>query len=345
MQFCPDIREILERADRGQAPSRHECEMLLAVSSDSLEAALVRTTADQVSRRRFDHAGYISGQIGAEVAPCSANCAFCAFAADFTTVTAHELTDAEILERAKAFVMGGDLHTLYIMTMHRFEFDRLVNVVAQLRSVCPAFTEIVVNIGDFDTVQARELKAAGVGAAYHVCRLREGVDTNLDPEKRRQTLGIIRDAGLRLHTCCEPIGPEHTVAELVEQIFIGIEYECYTHAAMRRVPIPGSPLYHYGQISELRLAQVVAVVALATLEVAGMGGIGVHEPNVLALTSGANSICAETGPNPRDTAAETSGHRGRSVEDCRQLLREAGFNTVNGADGSLVDIMLEKTET
>ncbi len=52
------------------------------------------------------------------------------------------------------------------MTMHTFDFERL-----------PQGTRIVGNIGDFDLAQARELNAAGVNGAYHVCCVREGVDT------------------------------------------------------------------------------------------------------------------------------------------------------------------------
>ena len=71
---------------------------------------------------------------------------------------------------------------------------------------------------------------------------------------------MIRDAGLDFYYCCEPVGPEHTPEELVEQMFLGIQYGCFQHAAMRRVFVPGIPLSSRGQITELRLGQVVAVV-------------------------------------------------------------------------------------
>lgn len=341
MKITSEIAAILDQAQAGDAPSRAQCERLLGLPANSAEAAMTRAIADQVSRRRFDGTGYLAGQVGLEVAPCPANCGFCAFGSNFTQFKPHQLSNEEITQRVADFVAGGDLHTLYLMTMHQFKSDRLLDVLSRTRRMCPPTTEIVVNIGDFDLSQARQMKAAGADGAYHVCRLGEGVDTRLDPIRRKQTLATIRDAGLRLHTCCEPIGPEHTPAQLVEQMFSGIEHGCYSHAAMRRVPVPGSPLFGRGQISELRLAQVVAVVALATLEVEGMAGIGVHEPNVLALVSGATSICAETGANPRDTAADTSGHRGRSVEDCRQLLREAEFDAIVGADGSRISLTTE----
>ena len=131
-----------------------------------------------------------------------------------------------------------------------------------------------------------------------------------------------------LYYCCEPVGPEHSAEELVEQMFTGIEEGCFQHAAMRRVAVPGTPLSRHGQITERRLAQVVAVVALATLTCPQTRNIAVHEPNLLGLAAGANVVYAESGANPRDTASDTAANRGLSVTDCREMLTEAGFGAV-----------------
>jgi len=142
-----------------------------------------------------------------------------------------------------------------------------------------------------------------------------------------------REAGLELHTCCEPIGPEHSAQEIVDQIFLGIELGCSRHAAMRRVAVPGTPLADRGQISQRRLAQAVAVVCLANIENRDLCDIGVHEPNVLGLCSGANSVCAESGANPRDTELQTEQNRGITVWDCCSILREAGYTHLRLGDG------------
>jgi biotin synthase len=219
------------------------------------------------------------------------------------------------------------------MTMHTFDFERLVRIVRMVRERIPRGTQIVVNIGDFGQDQARDLKAAGVNGAYHVCRLREGSDTSLPPEQRKATIRCIKDAGLDWYYCCEPIGPEHTPQELADQIFVGLEYGCFQHAAMRRVYIPSAPLAGRGQISELRLAQATAVVALATLACSETKSIAVHEPNLLGLTGGANTVYAETGANPRDTEKDTTGHRGRDIKDCKRMLYEAGFGDLLTSPG------------
>ncbi len=296
--------------------------------------------ADTVSRRRFGNQAMLLGQIGVETAPCPGNCQFCVFGEAHTTFEKSCLSPQEIVHRATAFGRSGDLYAIFLMTMHEFSLDDLLAVIAQIQATLSTQTQIVVNIGDFDRGQARQLKEAGVAGAYHVCRLREGVDTNLDPAARKKTFQVIRDAGLDLYYCCEPIGPEHTPEELVEQMFLGIDYGCFQHAAMRRVYVPTLPIKNRGQITELRLAQVVAVVALATLGCRETENIAVHEPNLLGLIAGANVVYAETGANPRDTTADTALNRGLDMAAVRRMLYEAGFSSLKRGDGSSVDLDL-----
>jgi biotin synthase len=333
MKFDRTILTILERAQNGIAPSKEECRTLLDCASTSPEAALIRSVADTVNRQRFGNEAIILGQIGIEIDKCSGKCKFCSFNEDHTDFKPKTMSVDEILTAAKLFTQSGDLYALFLMTMHTFEFERLLDVVSRLRAIMPENPQLVVNIGDFDRTQADELRKAGVNGAYHVCRLREGKDTALDPEQRKRTIRIIKDAGLDWYYCCEPIGPEHSSDELVEQLFLGVEYGCFQHAAMRRVYIPNSPLAERGQITELRLAQITAVVTLASLGCPDTKNIAVHEPNLIGLTSGANVVYAETGANPRDTEEDTTGHRGRDIQACKTMLYEAGFDYLLIAPG------------
>jgi len=244
----------------------------------------------------------------------------------------------EVVARAREFTASGELSILFLMTMHMFDFDSLLNIVRAVRDAVSQGTQLVVNVGDFDLAQGREMKAAGVDGAYHILRLGEGVDTALDPVVRMATIESIRNAGLDWHYCCEPVGPEHTAEEIADQLHLGVEHGCYLHAAMRRVQLPGLPLNERGQASELRVAQITAVVALATLAIENMHGIAVHEPSLPALISGANAIWAESGSNPRDTEADTANCRGRDIADCRRMLQDAGFSSLLHADGSVQSI-------
>lgn len=341
MKTNQKVERILDQALQGKPPSKEDCAFLLSFSETSLEASLLRATADIMSRQRFGNDAILLGQIGLEISACPANCQFCSFGEEHTTFQPSMMTVSEILSSANNFTASGELYALFLMTMHTFDFNRLLEVVHAVRTSILKATQIVVNIGDFDRSQALELKDAGVSGAYHVCRLGEGADTALDPNQRRQTIRNIKDCGLDWYYCCEPIGPEHSPAELAEQIYLGVEYGCFQHAAMRRVYIPSAPLAVRGQISELRLAQVVASVTLAMSACPETRSIAVHEPNLIGLVSGANTVYAETGANPRDTEKETSSNRGRDISDCKKMLYEAGFSYLRTSPSnqkSLVDV-------
>lgn len=211
------------------------------------------------------------------------------------------------------------------MVLHNTSFERTLSVISKVRERIPASTQIMINMGDFSLSQAEELKMAGADGSYHVWRLGEGTDTIFTKEQRFATIENIKKSGLDLYYCCEPIGPEHTPEQMAEQILKGVEYECFQHGAMRRVFVPHSSLAHLGVISELRLAQITGVVTMAAIHSPAITSIGVHEPNKLGITSGANAIYAETGSNPRDTKSETTGSHGLTIEACKQMYRECGF--------------------
>ena len=332
------VRPILQRALQGLAPSREECTALLALPEHSSEARELMAVADQVTRKRFENTAVLFGQIGIETAPCPGACDFCSFSSKLQSVERHRLPIEAIVEKARAFTASGDLFALFLMTMHDWDLDALEPIVQAVRAGIPSHTALVVNVGDFGLVRAKRLRELGVSGAYHARRLREGLDTALRPEARVRTYDAICEAGLDLYTCVEPIGPEHGAEELVEQMWLGVERESFQHAAMRRVSFQGSPLAARGMITNLRLAQVTAVVALASLGSRRTTNIAVHEPNLLGLVSGANAIYAETGANPRDLTSETSQGRGFDVARAKQMLYEAGFSALGRADGSRVPL-------
>lgn len=332
---------ILERALHGESPDKDGCRYLLGFDETGIETSLIRSVADEVMRRKSDNSAMILGQIGVDVSECTGGCKFCTFGEGHTKFAPKRLTDEELHSKINDFCDKDDLYGLFLMTMHDYDIDVLLNSVAISKSLIHPSTQIWANVGDTDIDTFKEMKKAGVHGVYHVCRIGEGIDTNLKPEARMKTMQNVIDSGLKLYTCCEPIGPEHTNDILVDNMFIGIELGCTQHAAMRRVAVPGAPLAIHGQISELRLAQIVAVVALASFTTPNMTYCGVHEPNQLAYVSGANIITAETGANPRDNTADTSKNRGMDMNDCRRMLLECGFNYIRRGDESKIPLTLD----
>jgi len=70
MQLEQSVRSVLANALEGRPPSKPECAALLRLAPDSFEAAVLKATADVVSRRRFGNKGILLAQIGLETAPC-----------------------------------------------------------------------------------------------------------------------------------------------------------------------------------------------------------------------------------------------------------------------------------
>jgi biotin synthase len=61
-------------------------------------------------------------------------------------------------------------------------------------------------------------------------------------------------------------------------------------------------------------------------------------PNLLGLAASAHVVYAETGANPRDTQADTTGNRGLDVAACRKILYGAGFSELLRGDKSTVPL-------
>ena len=318
------IYVILSKALDFKTLEKEELLFLLSLDCASKEAEELRDCANKITRKRFNNKPLVLAQIGIENHPCPANCKFCSFAQDINSAN-EVLSVEEISKKALEMSAGGKLDALFIMAMHDYDAEYLLKVCAHLRKLVSERVKLVVNIGDTSRDFFKALKEAGVSGAYHVCRLREGIDTCLNPKDRIASIETIKSLDLDWSNCCEPLGAEHTNEEILEQIEIGNTYECFQHAAMPRVSFENSPLAGRGEISQLRLAQIVAVVTLASLKNKALKSIAVHEPNILSLNSGANSLYAESGKNPRDTAKDTSLSRGKSIAEILEMFKAANY--------------------
>ncbi|NLA58874.1 MAG: radical SAM protein [Firmicutes bacterium] len=320
------VRSILDKALSGRELTWDDARVLMDIELGSEDMYLLMSCANSLSRKEFRNRGLIFAQVGLDSNPCSKNCGFCSLGARHGLMgPGHELSEAEVMEKVEAFVSAG-IHDLFLMTTADYDFDKFLRIGEKVRKMLPDGMRMVANTGDFGPGEARRLADVGFTGAYHIRRLREGVDTEIPPEDREATLAAINEANLELYYCVEPIGPEHTADELIAEMFRAKKYNVSVMAAMRRIPVPGTPLAENGQISEFELAKVTAVARLVVGK--NMRAMGVHEPSLISLIAGANQIYAETGVNPRDTKEDTSLGRGFSVEDASTMLWEAGWEVV-----------------
>lgn len=342
------LQNILDKARSRQRLTKDDCRFLLSQPADSLESAIIRGVANDLIRQKNDNSAIIIGQVGVDIHPCEANCKFCSFGKGHTGIPVMKI-DKEVLEKAIVdFCKEGDLYGMYLMTMADTDRDYLLDAIAFAKKVAAKETQIWINTGDNDKKFYEEAVAAGAVGAYHVYRLREGEDTLLKPETRLKSMENILSAGLQLFSCCEPIGPEHTIDELTDNIFLCLDMGVTQFGAMRRIAVPGSPLYSCGQISNLQMSHIMGCVGLVYASVDSARFFGVHEPCETGYLSGANFVTAETGANPRDTMLDTSKGRGWDMNRCRKLLYECGFSHLRKGDETLIPLTyeyLEKTDS
>ena len=347
MHIDSKIFQILKDAESGRAITKQEAIMLLSMSENSLEASVLRSVANTISRQRFNNNALLLGQIGVDMAPCDGDCGFCFFAKSHTKIEPFVLSSQEIIDRCNKFALGGAQGT-FLMTMHRFGFDWFLELVTEIRKNVPKDFEILANVGDIGIEKIKLLKDVGVTGAYHVCRIKEGIDTCMQPKARIATIERLLEVGLDWYNMCEPIGTEHTPKELAEQIWTGVDYPATQHGAMQRFPVPGSPLFDKGQISLSRLGQIVSVITLATIGQKQLKSIAVNVSNLVGIFSGANAFFPEAGEpeiqNDVNKDGFTTALWRQSNEittlDCRNMLTAAGFSNLINTKGEPVKSLI-----
>ena len=333
MNMDEHVVGVIEKALTGGPLNEQDAlELFARVDIDSLEMGLLCAAANRLTRLRFGGIGEVFSQVGLNYAHCSLECGFCSFGA--LKAEAAMMSTEEAVARARHFIDEG-ANAVGLMATADYPFERFLEMGRATRAALPSGYPLAANVADFGPNEASDLLDAGFTALYHVIRLREGVDSPLKPEQRRQTLLAARSAGLDVTYCLEPIGPEHTPEELVEGILRAKEFSPTSMATMRRIPVPGTKLAERGQISEVEQSRIQAITTLLCAHWPSLMMMGAHEPSMLFLRAGANRMTAEAGVNPRDQARDTARGRGRTVADCARMVTEAGFTLRKGPSPAL----------
>lgn len=316
------LENIFERVDKGIPLSHEDAVELLSIKNFSHEYYELLDKAQSLSQKVYQGKGYIFAQIGLDIAPCCGNCKFCSLAQNNTTFTDHiEKTEDEIMAEVSA-IDFTKVTAVFLMTTANYNPEKFLEIGAKVKSVIPKDIALVANIFDFDLSYANKLKEAGFTGAYHIVRLREGVDTDISPELRIATLDAIKEAGLRLYYCLEPIGPEHTYDEMAVEMIRARNYNVEVMAVMRRVSVPGTAYEGTAMVDDFEMAKIVAVTRLVSMPKVSMN---IHEPIMSAMMAGVNQLYAELGANPRDCSEKTENGRGYSVEEVSKILISAGY--------------------
>ncbi len=322
------VIKAISKALDGGILTKSEIATLFAVEDMSEEAFAIQRAGRIFSEELLGGKAEIHGQIGINTGLCPMDCKFCSFSKSaevFKEPTA--LSAEEVIEGVHSMERQG-ANAIYIMATADYSFDDFCEIGRSVRDAMETDVPLIANAGDFSQSQAQDLVAAGFVGVYHVVRMGEGEVTNIPVSRRLKTIENAKNAGLKVGMCVEPVGPEHSIEELVEKTVLTRDLEAVFSGSMRRTAIPSSELFKYGQVSYERMMTIVAAVSLATGT--GVRGNCTHEPNQLAVHAGANLLWAEVGSNPRDTEAETADSRGWTVNRCRELNEECGWETLEG---------------
>lgn len=324
-----NTQELIAKSRQAEPFSHAELVRLLEVDPASAEGYTILAEGRRISEEVTGGRAEVHGQFALDLAPCDCNCLWCSFAQKNGVFTQEwRIPPEDAVRMALDFERAGASAVL-MMTTAFYPFERLIEMCREVRRHLKPQTVLIANTSDKTPRQAARMKEAGFDGAYHARRFREGIDSRIDPVCRLGSMRAIQEAGLWLGTCVEPIGPEHTPDEIAELILFTASLRPVFSGAARRIPVPGTEMARRGVISELRMAQCVAVTRMAMPR--ETRGNCTHEPCTLGALAGASLFWAEVGANPRDDREKTEEGRGKSVEDCGVLFREAGWSLLDGA--------------
>lgn len=323
------IQDIIERAAGGEKLTQEQVIRLLDCPPDSAQSYRAMHAARVLSEKSCAGKPEIHAQFALNIAPCPMNCLYCSFASvNGIFKESMKLSPEDAVESALLLERAG-ANAVYMMTTADYPFGELLEMGQETKKHLAPETLLIANTGDRTPSEAVRLKEAGFHGVYHALRLGEGSVTRINPEKRLKSMRAFQEAGLILGTCVEPVGPEHSNEELAAMILLAASLEPAYSGAARRISIPGTELAEkHGMITELRMAQIVAVTRLATP--LSVRGNCTHEPCVIGAAAGANLFWAEIGANPRDTKERTEEGRGFTVDRCRQIFWEGGLGHLLG---------------
>lgn len=322
-----DVHDIIKKSRNGEQFTKSEVAEMLSFPTASLETALIMGEAGRLSRELTGNTAEVHGQFALNLAPCPVNCEFCSFASQYDIFKDPiELSVEECIDYARQFDNTPENTSVFLMTTANYDFGKFMEISKEIKKTLKDDTYMIANVGDMSPKRAQEMKDAGFHGVYHAIRMGEGTSTKVSVNQRLKSIRNFQEAGLIVGTCVEPIGPEHTNEQIADHILLAASFDPAFSGAMRRITIPGSDIEKLGMISELRIAQIVAVTRLATPR--SVTGNCTHEPNVIGAFAGANLFWAESGGNPRDVQEKTEEGRGMSVGDCAELFKEADWDVL-----------------
>ena len=281
--------------------SRDDIVRMLSMDPSSEEFGYLGSKARELARIR-GNVGSVGIAFGLDYRPCKGNCVYCSFGEKWGLMNDdYEIPVDDLISMiSERFSKGFRRFT--IRTTEYYSIDRLCEIAKEIRSRVPGKYGLSVNTGELTAEDCEKLYQAGYNGAYHTLHLREGKDTVFPPETRLRTMRAIKESKLNLSVGVDPIGIEHTNEEIADLIIALREFEPVSICSMKRINPKGTPIGDLEEVSDLRIAQVAAVLRFAT----GSRNVSAVPPNRIAMRWGAGGTSIGTGANPRDSVHDHS---------------------------------------
>jgi biotin synthase len=97
--------------------------------------------------------------------------------------------------------LNNGANAVFMMSTANYPFERFIEISQEVRKNLKPETTLIANVGDVTLKNAVKLKYAGFSGVYHAVCLREGKDTTLSVEKRKQSISNFKEAGLGVGSC------------------------------------------------------------------------------------------------------------------------------------------------
>ncbi len=309
------------KALKGERLSRGEIISLLSLAGEY--AAYLGSAAREVAAAITNNRYYLWGAIGLDYKPCEMNCDFCSLGKEWGLVkNEYELPEDEVICRVRDYSLDG-IRWVVLRTTEFYSIDALCALIGKVKRLVPGAYELGLNIGEIDASAAAKLSSAGCDFIYHSLRLGEGRQTRFEPQIRLNTLHAVRDSAMNLVFLAEPIGTEHTNEEIADIICTVLECKTKVSGAMARIPVTGTPLGDTPQISDDRMAHIIAVTRLACADI--VEDICVHPASEKAFAFGANVTVIESGAIPRDGGRWETPWKGFTCKNAKEWFENQNY--------------------
>ncbi|AGI47173.1 hypothetical protein TALC_00159 [Thermoplasmatales archaeon BRNA1] len=264
MTIDPRVAEILSRGWYRERLTPEDCKYLLTFRDRSPVANLSVSLAERLNHQACADTGQICAVIETSTGPCPLNCGFCRFAESTSSCRFFDIDDSVLAKFANEITGFSDVRSIRLETTGDADIGDLARQVGIVRDNSKRGTRIIVDTKDLDEDGCRMLKDAGAFGAYHSCRIGEGKDTSISPERRLSTIRNLVDAGFWVTAGTEPFGVDTKPDDIVDAFFRTLDIGCHSCEVRPRIPVPGTRFGDFGEMSGSRVAQIRSVLTLAS---------------------------------------------------------------------------------